>query len=60
MKTAATGRSFSQAVLICFFRQEAEPIALAYAAEGFQTFVLYYSIGEFAHGFQPLAEAEKA
>ncbi|HEY8499942.1 MAG TPA: alpha/beta hydrolase [Clostridia bacterium] len=40
--------------------REAEPIALAYAAEGFQTFVLYYSVGEFAHGFQPLSEAEKA
>ena len=37
--------------------REAEPIALAYAAEGFQAFVLRYSVGERARGFRPLQEA---
>lgn len=40
--------------------REAEPIALAYAAEGFQAFVLRYSVGERARGFRPLQEAELA
>jgi len=40
--------------------REAEPIALAYAAEGFQAFVLRYSVGEKALGCQPLAEAGEA
>ncbi len=40
--------------------REAEPVALAYAAEGFQTFVLRYSVGSRARGFQPLREAEQA
>jgi acetyl esterase/lipase len=40
--------------------REAEPIALAYAAEGFQAFVLRYSVGEKAVGRQPLKEAGEA
>jgi len=63
MKTAAKKPAvlvFPGGAYMFLSDREAEPIALAYAAEGFQTFVLYYSIGEFAHGFQPLAEAEKA
>ena len=40
--------------------REAEPIALAYAAEGFQTFVLRYSVGEKALNCQPLREAGEA
>lgn len=38
--------------------REAEPIALAYAAEGFQAFVLRYSVGKRAKNYQPLKEAE--
>ena len=30
--------------------REAEPIALAYSAKGFQTFVLRYSVGKYANG----------
>lgn len=38
--------------------REAEPVALAYAAEGFQTFVLRYTVMQ---GFEPpFAEAKKA
>jgi len=40
--------------------REAEPIALTYAAEGFQTFVLRYSVGRRAAGCKPLREAEEA
>lgn len=40
--------------------REAEPLALAYAAQGFQTFVLRYSVGKHAAGFQPLKEASLA
>ena len=40
--------------------REAEPVALAYAAEGFQTFVLRYSTGKRAVGCQPLKEASEA
>ncbi|MBT2287611.1 alpha/beta hydrolase [Paenibacillus albidus] len=40
--------------------REAEPVALAYAAQGFQTFVLRYSVGKHAAGFQPLKEASSA
>jgi len=40
--------------------REAEPIALAYAANGFQTFVLRYSIGKHAAGCKPLREASDA
>jgi acetyl esterase/lipase len=40
--------------------REAEPIALAYAAKGFQAFVLRYSTHERATGKKPLAEASKA
>lgn len=47
------------AYLFCSDR-EAEPIALAYAAEGFQTFVLRYSVGKKAVGCQPLKEAAEA
>lgn len=39
---------------------EAEPIALAYMAEGFQAFVLRYSVGEDAQFPQPLQDAEEA
>ncbi|WNS44118.1 alpha/beta hydrolase [Paenibacillus sp. MMS20-IR301] len=40
--------------------REAEPVALAYAAAGFQAFVLRYSVGKHAGGFQPLKEASEA
>ena len=40
--------------------REAEPIALAYAAQGFQTFVLRYSVGRHANGCKPLKEASDA
>lgn len=40
--------------------REAEPVALKYSAEGFQTFVLRYSIGEHLAGFAPLADASQA
>jgi len=40
--------------------REAEPVALAYAAKGFQTFVLRYSTGKRAKGLKPLAEASAA
>lgn len=39
---------------------EAEPIALAYMAEGFQAFVLRYSIGENSKFPNPLHDAEDA
>lgn len=40
--------------------REAEPIALAYAAKGFQTFVLRYSTHKKAKGRKPLIEASAA
>jgi len=40
--------------------REAEPIALAYASKGFQTFVLRYSVGAKAVKNKPLSEASEA
>jgi len=40
--------------------REAEPIALAYAAKGFQTFVLHYSTHKRAQSKKPLTEASAA
>lgn len=40
--------------------REAEPIALAYVAKGFQAFVLHYSVGKDAVGCKPLKEASQA
>lgn len=40
--------------------REGEPIALAYAARGFQAFVLWYSVGKDAVGCKPLLEASAA
>ncbi len=40
--------------------REAEPIALAYAAKGFQAFVLRYSVGKNAKGCKPLLDAARA
>lgn len=37
-------------------RAEGEPVAMAYAARGFHTFVLRYSTGKDAAGFAPLQE----
>ena len=37
-------------------RAEGEPVAMAYAAKGFHTFVLRYSTGRAAAGFAPLKE----
>lgn len=37
-------------------RAEGEPVAMAYAARGFHTFVLRYSTGHDAAGFSPLKE----
>lgn len=36
--------------------REAEPVALAYTARGFHTFILRYSVGWEAGGFKPLQE----
>lgn len=40
--------------------REAEPIAMAYLAEGYNAFVLRYSLGEKANFPQPLTDAETA
>lgn len=54
------------AVLICpggyavCSDREAEPIAMAYLAEGYHAFVLRYSLGEHANFPQPLRDAEAA
>ncbi len=40
--------------------REGEPIALAYAAKGFHTFVVEYSLGYDAAGFAPLKELSDA
>jgi acetyl esterase/lipase len=55
------------AVLICpggAYRvcsdREAEPIAMAFLAEGYQAFILRYSLGEAAAFPQPLNDAEEA
>ncbi len=40
--------------------REAEPVAMAYAAKGIHAFVLHYSIGWDAAGFQPLKEMDWA
>lgn len=40
--------------------REAEPVALAYAAKGIHAFVLNYSVGWDAAGFQPLKEMDWA
>lgn len=40
--------------------REAEPVALAYLAEGFNAFVLRYTVGEGAHWPQPLEDAQAA
>lgn len=40
--------------------REAEPVALAYAAKGFHTFILNYSLGHDAKGFTPLEELDQA
>lgn len=47
------------AYMFCSDR-EAEPIALAYAAEGFQAFILRYSVRKNAAENQPLKEAGEA
>lgn len=41
-------------------RSEGEPVAMAYAARGFHTFVLRYSTGHDAAGFTPLQEVSWA
>lgn len=40
--------------------REAEPIAMAYAAKGFNTFILNYSVKEEAHDFAPFKELDWA
>ena len=40
--------------------REAEPVALSYAAKGIHAFVLHYSVGWEAAGFQPLKEMDWA
>lgn len=40
--------------------REAEPIAIAYAAEGYHTFVLRYSVDSYAKWPNPLQDAENA
>ncbi|MBE6544289.1 MAG: alpha/beta hydrolase [Ruminococcaceae bacterium] len=52
-----------KAVIVCpgggygfLSEREAEPIALKFFAEGFNTFILRYSVGSEAAGFNPLCE----
>ncbi|MBU9745170.1 alpha/beta hydrolase [Lachnospiraceae bacterium ASD3451] len=40
--------------------REAEPVALAYAAQGYHAFVLRYSVGKEHHWPQPLEDAQEA
>lgn len=40
--------------------REMDPVALAYAAKGYHTFILHYSVQEYARGFQPLKEVSWA
>ena len=40
--------------------RESEPVALAYAAKGFHTFILHYSVGRDAVGWTPLAQIDWA
>jgi acetyl esterase/lipase len=40
--------------------REAEPVALTFAKEGFHTFVLNYSVGDYSEFPNPLADASKA
>ena len=40
--------------------REAEPVALAYAAQGYHAFVLCYSVGKEHHWPQPLEDAQEA
>lgn len=61
------GRRERAAVLICpgggyqyLAPREMDPIALAFAAKGYHTFILTYSVGEHAVGFKPLREVSWA
>jgi mutator protein MutT len=40
--------------------REGEPIAMAFAAQGFQTFVLHYSVGQYASFPNPLVDLMRA
>lgn len=57
------GRRERAAVLICpggayqyCAAREMDPIAMAFAAKGYHTLILTYSVGEYARGFRPLEE----
>ncbi|MDF2905447.1 MAG: alpha/beta hydrolase [Herbinix sp.] len=59
-----TGRP---AVIVCpggaflgYTEKEAEPVALRFISEGYQAFVLKYSIGDMAHFPAPIIDAAKA
>ncbi len=61
------GRRARAAVLICpggayqyCAVREMDPIAMAFASKGYHTFILTYSVGEYARGFQPLEEVDWA
>lgn len=40
--------------------REGDPVALKFAAAGYHTAVLYYSVGEAARGWQPMRELDEA
>lgn len=40
--------------------READPVALQFAAAGYHTAVLYYSVGEGARGYQPMRQLNEA
>lgn len=57
------GRKERAAVLICpgggyqyLAARERDPLAMAFAAKGYHTFILSYSVGEYARDFKPLEE----
>lgn len=61
------GRKERAAVLICpggayqyCAVREMDPVAMAFAAMGYHTFLLTYSVGKDANGFQPLREVDWA
>lgn len=57
------GKTSRPAILVCSGGgyeycavREMDPIAMAFSAMGYHTFVLTYSVGEYARGFKPLEE----
>lgn len=61
------GKRKRPAVLICpggaykyCAVREMDPVALAFAAKGYHTFILSYSVGDYAAGFRPMEEVDRA